>query len=245
LDVEREVFRYCDAIYAAKHVVRFWHTLVPVNFTPVSVAIMGRETSVRVKTIARADDEADFDRLCLHLLDAVSRHDEKAFRRLYDLTVGRVYHLANRITGKNDLAEDTVLEVYLQAWREAPQYDSRRGRVLTWLLVICRSRALDCLRRCDRAEPVSNTDGLSCEDGSLVQHPESMLLLLERNHAVHRAILKLSAAQRQVISLAFMRGLSHHEIAACAAMPLGTVKTHLRKAIEALKRELADHEENL
>ena len=86
------------------------------------------------------------------LVTLIACGDEAAFRRLYDATVSRVHHLAYLITRRAELAEETVPEVYLQAWREAGRFDPGRAGALTWLLVICRSRALDCLRRCDRAQ---------------------------------------------------------------------------------------------
>ena len=179
----------------------------------------------------------DFDKTLESLVTAVASGDERAFRNLYDRTVGAVYNLALRITGRSDLAEDTMPDVYMQVWRTAETFDVQRGRVLTWLLVICRTRALDLLRQQERSEPFVETDFVDIE--SLTRHPEELMLYVERDAILHATLAALGPMHRQLIALAFMRGLSHHEIAAWVGMPLGSVKTHLRKALEILKKDLA------
>ncbi|MGH8751936.1 MAG: RNA polymerase sigma factor [Burkholderiales bacterium] len=175
------------------------------------------------------------------LLAAISRRDEAAFREFYQATVGRVYHLALRITGVPEAAEEVVPEVYLKVWREAHRYDALRGKVLTWLLIICRSRALDYLRRQEEAEPHADPESLASEQAA-ENGPEDLLSLLERDRAIHHALANLLPAQRQLIALAFLKGYTHIEIARYTHRPLGTVKAHIRKALEKLKRSLS-HEQ--
>lgn len=171
------------------------------------------------------------------MLAAISRRDEGAFRAFYEATVGKVYHLALRITGKPEAAEEVVPEVYLKVWREAHRYDALRGKVLTWLLIICRSRALDYLRRLEEAEPHPQPELLMPEEAQ-TSDPQDLLTLLERERAVHHALADLMPAQRQLIALAFLKGYSHLEIARYTRSPLGTVKAHIRKALGILKRSL-------
>lgn len=171
-------------------------------------------------------------------LSAISRGDQAAFRTLYDATVSRVYHLALRITGHPQAAEDVVPEVYLQVWREAANFDSLRGKPLTWMLVICRSRALDYLRSHDPAELRSELDELMPD--ARVADVVDLLLILERDSAIRGALARLAPVQRQLIALAFFRGLSHQEIASASRMPLGTVKSHIRKALEAMRKPLVE-----
>lgn len=171
-------------------------------------------------------------------LSAISRGDQVAFRALYDATVSRVYHLALRITGHPQAAEDVVPEVYLQVWRDAASFDALRGKPLTWMLVICRSRALDYLRSHDPVELRSEPDELTAD--ARVADVADLLLALERDSAVRGALAGLAPVQRQLIALAFFRGLSHQEIAAASRMPLGTVKSHIRKALDAMKKPLAE-----
>jgi len=165
--------------------------------------------------------------------------DEAALGELYDTTLGKVYGLALRITGQPEAAEDVVVEVYHQAWRQAAQYQPDRGRPLTWLLAMTRSRALDQLRSRDRAavhpEPETLAGPVTRAEGD----PIDVLLTVERAGALHSALARLSPIQRQLLALAFYRDLTHQEIAEQARLPLGTVKTHLRKALLRLKADLS------
>src|SRR5215207_8200346 len=91
----------------------------------------------------------------------IVQREESALRELYDASVGRVYGLALRITGRSDAAEEIASDVYVQVWRDAARYDFARARVLTWLLTICRSRALDFVRRRELTEPLPDDDELA------------------------------------------------------------------------------------
>ena len=170
-------------------------------------------------------------------LQAVAKGDKSSFADFYDATIGRVYGLALRITGRSHEAEEVVSDVYLQVWRQASSYDDRRGLVVAWLLTICRSRALDHLRRRDPAESHPNPNDLR-HDLAHDENPESLMLALRRDSSVYTALAKLSPVQRQLVGLAFFRGLSHKEIADHVSMPLGSVKTHIRKALRMLYDEL-------
>jgi RNA polymerase sigma-70 factor (ECF subfamily) len=167
------------------------------------------------------------------------RRDEAALRTFYDATIARVYGLALRITRSPASAEDVVAEVFHQAWRDAARFDATRGAVLTWLLTLCRSRAIDHLRRRDEAELHEDPESLATGDPDRANDPQNLLLAVERDGALHRALEGLTPLQRQLVALAFFRGLSHQEIADHAGMPLGTVKTHIRKGLEALRSALA------
>jgi len=173
------------------------------------------------------------------LLGRMAHHDQQALADFYDATMGRVYGLAVRVTRRADAAEDVAADTYLQVWRDASRYEPARGKVLAWLLTICRSRAIDAIRRRDEAHTSPDPDQLRGEESGSVEGPQDLLLLAERNSALHVALAELSALQRQLLSLAFFRGLTHEEIAAHAALPLGSVKTHIREALTHLRARLA------
>lgn len=171
-------------------------------------------------------------------LAAIQTHDEAALGLLYDATIGRVYGLALRITRSRETAEEVAEDVYMQVWRDASRFDPQRGvSVLGWLLVICRSRALDALRRADCAdahpEPHTLAPELAVDDT-----PEALLQAAQQNSALRAALEQLTPLQRQMLALAFFRGLTHEEIANQLALPLGTVKSHIRRALIALKEHL-------
>jgi RNA polymerase sigma-70 factor (ECF subfamily) len=187
-----------------------------------------------------AEEQARQENVALiSLLARMARHDERALADFYDLTIGRVYGLTLRITRRTDAAEDVAAETYLQIWRDASRYEPARGSVLAWVLTICRTRAIDSIRRRDRAQNVSDPEKLSGEQSGSAEDPQDLLLHAERDSALHLALAELSAIQRQLLSLAFFRGMTHEEIAAHAHLPLGSVKTHIRKALAHLRTRLA------
>jgi RNA polymerase sigma-70 factor (ECF subfamily) len=169
------------------------------------------------------------------LIRRMARGDEAALARLYDLTLARVHALALRITARRDLAEEVCVEAYWQAWREAVRYDAARGQPMAWLMVMVRSRALDALRRLDRAipcpDPETYLDGENCPESS----PLDRLMAAEQAGALGHALAALAPVQRQMVGLAFYKDLSHQEISAQTGLPLGTVKSHLKRAQDALR----------
>lgn len=173
-----------------------------------------------------------------YLIQRMAQGDEAALARLYDLTLARVHALALRITARRDLAEEVCVETYWQAWREAVRYDAARGQPLAWLMVMTRSRALDTLRRLDRAiscpDPETHLEWESSPDAS----PLDRLMANEAAGALGRAIAVLTPVQRQMVGLAFYRDLSHQEISEQTGLPLGTVKSHLKRAQDALRTAL-------
>ena len=172
---------------------------------------------------------------CRELLAAIAKRDQGAMEALYDITIGRAYGVALRITRRRDAAEDVVAEVYWQVWQQADRYDATRGKVLTWLLTLCRSRALDTLRRRDSAESCAEPELLITGAHSSDDDPLGLLLMVERDNTLHAALKTLDSTPRQLLALAFFKGLSHQEIADYTGMPLGSVKSVLRNAMGALK----------
>lgn len=168
-------------------------------------------------------------------MGAIVRRDQASFDKLYAATVNRAWSVAMRIVRQPEAAEEVVEDCFWQVWREAERFDATRGRVLTWVLTICRSRALDYLRRKDIAEPMADVETLRSSELADEHDPLDILSATERASAVHRALAQLKPRERQMISLAFFRGLTHQEIADASAMPIGTVKTVMHKAFKQLQ----------
>ena len=167
----------------------------------------------------------------LPLLVASQGGDQGAFRKLYDAARRRLFGLAMTIVNGPADAEDVVAETFVQAWRDARNYDRARGSVMTWLLVICRSRALD-LRRRQRV-PMEDIDDIvppALEQEDWPDEPGS--------RRIARGMARLSQVQRQLVALAFYRGMTHQEIAEATTLPLGTIKSHIRRALQTLRMEL-------
>ena len=176
--------------------------------------------------------------LLADLIHEIASGDEVALSRLYELTLSQIYGLALRVTGRHDLAEEVCVETYWQCWREASRYDRMRGQPLAWLMVITRSRALDALRRLDKLTYCSDPETLLehevCPDGT----PLELLLGNEQSSALNTALKTLSSIQRQLIALAFYKDLSHQEISDHTGLPLGTVKSHIKRAQDSLRNAL-------
>lgn len=182
------------------------------------------------------DGDADAARLSAYV-SAMAGGNEEAFGEFYDATLGKVYGVAIRIIGDAGLAEDIVADVYFDAWNRASTYSEDRGHPLAWLLTICRSRALDLYRR----EASAERKVQAAKDSAVIdvgEQPVDVLEAMEDRHAVREVLGQVAAEDRQLIALAFFRGLSHQQIADVTAMPLGTVKSRIRRALQTLAESL-------
>ena len=171
------------------------------------------------------------------LIEDMRQGDERALESLYDATVGKLYALASAILRHAQDAEDIVCATYEQAWESAAQYDPGRASALGWLMMMCRSRALDQLRKRKLQSIPLAEAGLS-ETDETAARPDDLLSLVQENGRVHAALAALSEERRQLVSLSFLRDLTHAEIAELTGMPLGTVKSHLRRALSELRAKL-------
>lgn len=180
----------------------------------------------------------------MDLLDRIAMHEEPALKQLYEHTASRLYGLALRVVGNKEWAEDVLQDSFIGIWRNAGSYRASLSPPLAWMGMIVRGRALDFLRR-RRAERmhVSVTlddaeDALPVDDAlgpmQLAQASEQALVL-------HQCLQRLEQAQREVVSLAYLRDLSHSELATQLKLPLGTVKSWMRRSLEQLRKCMARH----
>lgn len=162
------------------------------------------------------------------LIQEIVAGDQSALTALYDSTSRLLFGLVLRILGDYASAEEVLLDVYTQVWKQAASYDPRRGSPLAWLTTIARTRAIDRLRsgrfELQRKETLEAAEDKTSPQGN----PEEMIVMSERQKLVRSAIAALTPEQRQVIELAYYSGLSHSEIAMKIGEPLGTVKTRTR-----------------
>lgn len=173
-------------------------------------------------------------------ISGIVDHDERALMALYEATLSRVYGLVLRLVRRSQLAEEVAEEVFFQVWRQAPRFDPARGRPLTWLLGMARSRAIDAIRREARFQH-EELDEESAPLSTPVAASGDELLAVAQGHAeLHRALLLLKPQPRQLVALAFFNGLSHEEIASQTCLPLGTVKSQIRRALITLREALGD-----
>jgi RNA polymerase sigma-70 factor (ECF subfamily) len=170
--------------------------------------------------------------------------DESALATLYDQWGQRVHSVAFWILRDADEAEDVVEETFWQAWQTANQYDGHRGAGSTWLIMIARSRAIDRLRRQRRRSdwitaPATTWVLLDQAVAQQSEAPDARPEVSERRSIVASALGALPADQRHALELAYFGGLSQSEIAAQTSLPLGTIKTRIRLAMQKLQERLA------
>jgi RNA polymerase sigma-70 factor (ECF subfamily) len=178
---------------------------------------------------ARDDDAA--------LMLAVAAGDTDAYRKLFRQFAPELFSVAVRIVGTRSDAEDVLSEVFLELWRYRERYDSERSSLRTYLILLTRSRAIDALRaRNVRPRPVEPFLDVSSE--AVSQRPSKVAELREMRGCLQSAMQELSDPQKTTLELSFYNGLSHAQISARLDMPLGSVKSHIRKGLATLKRSL-------
>lgn len=162
---------------------------------------------------------------------------EHAWSQLYDYAVQRVYRMVCRFVHEDGVAQEVTEDVMFLAWTQAQRFDPSRGTVMTWLLTMARSRAIDAWRK-HSAQVVSfNSDTADAALAYAVE-PVDLISTMQTRHAVHTALLSIAPDARQMISLAFFQGLTHSEISAHTQTPIGTVKTTIRRALLSLREHL-------
>lgn len=171
-------------------------------------------------------------------IERIVERDEAALGALYEALHGKVYGLALRIARSRELAEEITEDVFWQVWRQAPRFDAERGLAVAWVMTMTRSRALDALRRNARPE-VSDDAALeraADEDGG--NDPLDMLIAVADHARLHARLEEVEPLPRQLLALAFFRGMTHDEMAAHTGLPLGTVKSLVRRTLQQLRKGL-------
>ena len=162
------------------------------------------------------------------LIAAAGAGSTSALKRLYELESRRLYGVALRIAGRPELAADALQDAFVQIWQRARSYSSDRGTAAAWLTGIVRYRTIDAVRKLGR-EILSDDPAL----GDRADSPdidEQMDRALMQD-ALRRCMGELEQNQRRCVALAFVEGLSHSEIAARLEVPLGSVKSWIRRGL--------------
>ncbi len=174
------------------------------------------------------------------LLQNVARGDERAFSELYNRFSTPLFGLMRQMLDDAHEAEDLLQDGFINLWDRAASFDPAKGKAFSWALMIFRNKAIDRLRARGRrarlagqaaAEPAlwCGVSGPSGDDAAEDQ---------DRASLVRTALLSLPAEQRKHIELAFLKGITHHGIAEALELPLGTVKTSIRRGLLRLRAAL-------
>ena len=188
---------------------------------------------------------SDRDDQLYHLLAAVGLQDRGAFRALYDATSARLFGFALRVLHKEELAEEAVQDAFVAIWHAADGYRPHLAAPLTWMATIVRNKALDVRRR---AQAAGEADALhvDADAADLVADtdagPHERAALSRDARALADCMDTLAGRQRQAIGMAYLHDLSHTDIAGRLGLPIGTVKTWIRRGLDRL-RDCLTHKE--
>ena len=155
--------------------------------------------------------------------------ERAALRVIYDIEAGRMVGVARRMLRRQDLAEEAVQDAFMRLWRSARTYDPQKGAARSWLYAILRNCALTILRDESR---FTADEGAAGEAAPMT---ENALTRLPENSALRRCLERLDAPRRTVVVLAYVHGLSHGELAGRLGVPLGTVKSWVRRSLISLQ----------
>ena len=167
------------------------------------------------------------------------RGDAEAFRKLFQAYAPRVKSYMMRQGADANTAEELTQETLLTVWRKAKLYSIDKGSATTWIFTIARNLRIDRLRK--EMTWVELPEGRA-EQASADATPDEALDERERRERVQQALAALPADQHEVVSLSYVEGLSHSEIADRLGLPLGTVKSRMRLAYEKIRESVGDLE---
>lgn len=181
-------------------------------------------------------DETSLNSARAALVEALIRvghEDRDAFRTVYTMTSAKLFGICLRICVDRQGAEDVLHDVYLTIWKRAGGYQPGRASPISWLATIARNRAIDWRRRQARAPmaPVDEADAIP--DNTPRQ--DDALVAEEANARLHQCLEGIESRQRGAIRSAFFGGLTYAELAERQAVPLGTMKSWVRRGLLALK----------
>ena len=200
------------------------------------IASKGEARNQSLATVRQADQLSD-EQLMASMGESGA---EATLSTLYDRYKRTVFGVGIKLLGDRSLAEELVQEVFLKVWRLSESFDSSRASFSTWLYRVTRSVALDLHRkRARRIRPVSDENSQMTATRDSSPGPQEIVDDSWLSWQISRALEGLGGAHREVIELAYFRGLSQREISQQTGLPLGTVKTRTSSALKRLREGLA------
>jgi RNA polymerase sigma-70 factor (ECF subfamily) len=170
-------------------------------------------------------------------LRLVAQGDRAALRAVYDAEAPKMLGVALRLLRRRALAEEAVHDTFMQIWQKAGSFDPARGDGRTWVYAILRHRALNILRSENRTDLVDDFEPMGLEAPG--EDAETLVVRLSDTSALKRCLERLEPLRRKAVLLAYVEGLSHGELAGRLGVPLGTMKSWIRRSLIALKECMA------
>ena len=167
-------------------------------------------------------------------LETVAGGDRGALETVYQMTSAKLFTTIVRIVRDREQAEDCLQDAYVKVWQRAGRFDAKQGSPITWLCTIARNTALDALRRDSRREEVPGDVLPEIEDANL-QPADDWLCAEEDSVKLADCLKTLHEDHRRSIRMAFFEGYTHSELAERINVPLGTMKSWIRRGLAGLK----------
>jgi RNA polymerase sigma-70 factor (ECF subfamily) len=166
------------------------------------------------------------------LLEAVARGDRDSFSTLYERTSAKLYGICLRLLGNESDAQDVLQDVYVTVWQKADRFDPSKAAAITWLSVLARNRSLDRLRR----RPIG-TEAIDAAADIEDDSPSAFDIVEEARDAARlgRCLEELEERSRLMIRAAFLDGATYPELAEREGVPLGTMKSWIRRGLQRLR----------
>lgn len=180
----------------------------------------------RAATDGRASDEL------ASMLESIALGDRKAFALLYQRTSAKLYGICLRLLGSEAEAEDVLQDVYVTIWQNAGRFDPTRASPITWLAVLARNKGIDRLRRRPAAsEPIDAANDVADE----APLPFELARQSQDADRLSDCLDQLNERPRAMIRAAFLDGATYPELAKREGVPLGTMKSWIRRAMQRLR----------
>ena len=181
-------------------------------------------------TTSRTDDRSD---ALARLLAATAAGDRTAFQELYDRSSSKLFGVVLRIVRDRSRAEDVLQDVYLRIWQRAQSFDARQGRPITWMAAVARNRAIDIVR----AERPTQSLGEDGDEEEVFRAGGQVATGVDpaEMETLRHCLGEIAEDDRNLILLAYYEGYSREELADRFGMPVGTVKTRLRRGLGTLR----------
>ncbi len=192
----------------------------------------GRAENLHPDDDARDAGAARRERLN-QLLVSVAQGDQQAFAEFYRLTSSRIHGVIARMLHDASEAEDVLQEVYTSAWRRADSYDPARAGAMTWLVTLARNRAIDRLRQ--HREAALDDDAAQALPDEDTPSPAALAEASQERRRLQGCLDQLGAPQRSAVRDAFFSGATYAELAERLDVPLGTMKSWIRRSLMQLK----------
>ena len=168
------------------------------------------------------------------LTAALKKHDQEAFRYLYNNYRAALFTIIHQIIADKEIAQDVLQEAFITAWKNIEKYDSSKGRLFTWLFNVTRNCAINTTR--SRAYKWEQKNDSFDNYVTYVDGKDNANLNINQI-GLRKQVHLLREDYKNVVELSYFNGFTHEEIAKILAIPVGTVKTRLRNALVDLRKQ--------